>query len=321
MRSIKKILNFFKFPIDIVISLLIIPSSIVMLIFRKIGGHKLFLSKSILKKIGIFPLTSNYYEPSFNFDNLKKNLSEKRNLPGINFNIENQIKNLKQLDYKKELENLNLKNNSPNFNFNIDNNFFEAGDAEIYYQMIRYHKPKKIIEIGSGQSSLIAMEAINNNKQIDNFITELTCIEPFENKWLEKNDIRVIRKKVEEVDTDIFTDLNKGDILFIDSSHVIKPQGDIVKIFLEILPKLKSGVIIHIHDIFSPRDYLENWLKIENRFFNEQYLLEGMLDNSSRYKIMLSLNLLKYDFYKELKNVCPYLNDRSEPSSFYMTIN
>lgn len=292
-----------------------------MLIFRKIGGHKLFLSKSILKKVGIFPLTSNYYEPSFNFDNLKKNLSEKRNLPGINFNIENQIKNLKQLDYKKELENLNLKNNSPNFNFNIDNNFFEAGDAEIYYQMIRYHKPKKIIEIGSGQSSLIAMEAINNNKQIDNFITELTCIEPFENKWLEKNDIRVIRKKVEEIDTDIFTDLSKGDILFIDSSHVIKPQGDIVKIFLEILPKLKSGVIIHIHDIFSPRDYLENWLKIENRFFNEQYLLEGMLDNSSRYKIMLSLNLLKYDFYKELKNVCPYLNDRSEPSSFYMTIN
>ena len=292
-----------------------------MLIFRKIGSHKLFLSKLILKKIGIFPLTSNYYEPSFNFDNLKKNLSEKRSLPGINFNIENQIKNLKQLDYKKELENLNLENNSPNFNFNIDNNFFEAGDAEIYYQMIRYHKPKKIIEIGSGQSSLIAMEAINNNKQIDNFITELTCIEPFENKWLEKNDIRVIRNKVEEIDTDIFTDLNKNDILFIDSSHVIKPQGDIIKIFLEILPKLKSGVIIHIHDIFSPRDYLENWLKIENRFFNEQYLLEGILDNSSRYKIMLSLNLLKYDFYKELKNVCPYLNDRSEPSSFYMTIN
>ena len=109
--------------------------------------------------------------------------------------------------------------------------------------------------------------------------------------------------------------------MFIDSSHVIKPQGDIVKIFLEILPKLKSGVIIHIHDIFSPRDYLENWLKIENRFFNEQYLLEGMLDNSSRYKIMLSLNLLKYDFYKELKNVCPYLNEKSEPSSFYISVN
>ena len=321
MNSIKKILNFFKIPTDIIISLLIIPSGIIMLLFRKIGSHKLFLSKSILKKIGIFPLTSNYYEPSFDFDNLKKKLSEKRSLPGINFNIENQIKNLKQFNYKNELENLNLDKNSPNFNFNIFNNFFEAGDAEIYYQMIRYYKPKKIIEIGSGQSSLLAKEAIENNKKIDNVLSELTCIEPFENKWLEENDIKVVRKKVEEIDIGIFTDLNKNDILFIDSSHVIKPQGDIVKIFLEILPKLKSGVIIHIHDIFSPRDYLENWLKIENRFFNEQYLLEGMLGNSSRYTILLSLNLLKYDFYKELKNVCPYLNDSSEPSSFYMTVN
>ena len=115
--------------------------------------------------------------------------------------------------------------------------------------------------------------------------------------------------------------MNKNDILFIDSSHVIKPQGDIIKIFLEILPKLKTGVIIHIHDIFSPRDYPENWLKVENRFFNEQYLLEGILGHSSRYEIMLSLNLLKNDYYNEIKKVCPFLTDKSEPSSFYIVVN
>ena len=120
---------------------------------------------------------------------------------------------------------------------------------------------------------------------------------------------------------DDFNDLNKNDILFIDSSHVIKPQGDIIKIFLEILPKLKTGVIIHIHDIFSPRDYPENWLKVENRFFNEQYLLEGILGHSSRYEIMLSLNLLKNDYYNEIKKVCPFLTDKSEPSSFYIVVN
>ena len=283
-----------------------------MLIFRKIGSHKLNLSKSILKKFGIFPLTYNYYEPLFNFDNLKNRLDDKRDLPGINFNIKNQTKILNQFNFKNELENLNL---------NIKNGFFESGDAEIYYQMIRYFKPKKIIEIGSGQSSLIAKEAINANKQNDNIISELTCIEPYENKWLEKNDINVIRKKVEELDTKIFEDLDKNDILFIDSSHVIKPQGDIIKIFLEILPKLNTGVIIHVHDIFSPRDYLEKWLKIENRFFNEQYLLEGILDNSSRYSVMLSLNHLKHDFFNELKNACPYLDEKSEPSSFYIRVN
>ena len=312
MQIIKRILNFLKLPVDIIILVLIIPSAIIMLFFRKFGSHKLTLSKSILKKIGIFPLTSNYYEPLFNFDNLKNKLSEKRNLPGIKFDTDNQIKNLRKFNYQKELDKLS---------FNINNNFFEAGDAEIYYQMIRHFKPNKIIEIGSGHSSLIAKEAIRNNKEIDNFKSELICIEPYENKWLEEKDIKVIRQKVEEVDVGFFTELNKNDILFIDSSHVIKPQGDIIKIFLEILPKLKTGVIIHIHDILSPRDYPENWLKIENRFFNEQYLLEGILDNSSRYNVILSLNLLKHDFYNELKNVCPYLNDKSEPSSFYISVN
>ena len=312
MQIIKRILNFLKLPVDIIILILIIPSAIIMLFFRKFGSHKLTLSKSILKKIGIFPLTSNYYEPLFNFDNLKNKLSEKRNLPGIKFDTDNQIKTLRKFNYQKELDKLS---------FNINNNFFEAGDAEIYYQMIRHFKPNKIIEIGSGHSSLIAKEAIRNNKEIDNFKSELICIEPYENKWLEEKDIKVIRQKVEEVDVGFFTELNKNDILFIDSSHVIKPQGDIIKIFLEILPKLKTGVIIHIHDIFSPRDYPENWLKIENRFFNEQYLLEGILDNSSRYNVIFSLNLLKHDFYNDLKNVCPYLNDKSEPSSFYISVN
>ena len=312
MKIIKRILNFFKLPIDIIISILIIPSSIIMLLFRKFGSHKLSLSNSILKKIGIFPLTSNYYEPLFNFDNLKKKLNEKRNLPGVKFDVDEQVKSLSQFNYNEELKNLS---------FNFNNKFFEAGDAEIYYQIIRYFKPKKIIEIGSGHSSLLAKQAIKNNKKIDNVTTKLTCIEPYENRWLEENNIHVIREKVEEIDIKIFSDLNKNDILFIDSSHVIKPQGDIIKIFLEILPKLKPGVIVHIHDIFSPRDYPENWLKVENRFFNEQYLLEGILDNSSKYKIMLSLNLLKHDFYSEIKKVCPFLDDKSEPSSFYIVVN
>ena len=312
MKIIKRILNFLKLPIDIIISILIIPSSIIMLLFRKFGSHKLSLSNSILKKIGIFPLTSNYYEPLFNFDNLKKKLNEKRNLPGVKFDVDEQVKSLSQFNYNEELKNLS---------FNFNNKFFEAGDAEIYYQTIRYFKPKKIIEIGSGHSSLLAKQAIKNNKEIDNVTTKLTCIEPYENRWLEENDIHVIREKVEEIDIKIFSDLNKNDILFIDSSHVIKPQGDIIKIFLEILPKLKPGVIVHIHDIFSPRDYPENWLKVENRFFNEQYLLEGILDNSSKYKIMLSLNLLKHDFYSEIKKVCPFLDDKSEPSSFYIVVN
>ena len=131
--SFRNILNLFKFPVDIILSILIIPASYLMLFFRFIGGHKLKISKNILKKIGVFPITKNYYEPIFDFDNLKNDLSYKRNLPGINFNIEYQIKFLKNLNYFNELKELNLSILSPKYNFNINNNFFEAGDAEIYY--------------------------------------------------------------------------------------------------------------------------------------------------------------------------------------------
>ena len=92
---------------------------------------------------------------------MKKKLNEKRNLPGVKFDVDNQVKSLSQFDYMEELNNLS---------FNFNNKFFEAGDAEIYYQIIRYFKPKKIIEIGSGHSSLLPKQAIKNNEKIDNVI-------------------------------------------------------------------------------------------------------------------------------------------------------
>lgn len=317
----RKFLNIFKVPVDIILSILILPSSIILFFFRKIGGHKFKISKYILKKIGVFPIIKNYYEPRFDFDYLKFKLDSKRNLPGINFNISNQLSFLKSLKYTDELKKLDLTKNTANYGFHLKNNFFEAGDAEIYYQMIRHFKPKKILEIGSGFSSLLALEAIKKNLDEDKTVTNLICVEPYENKWLEKKGADVLRKKIENVNKEQIFILEENDILFIDSSHVIKPQGDILKIFLEILPLLKKGTIIHIHDIFSPRDYPEKWLKEENRFYNEQYLLEAIMEYSDRYKILLSLNYLKNDHFNEFKKFSPYIKNDSQPSSLYLKIN
>ena len=320
-KIIKKILNYFARPVDFFLLIALIPSSFVMLLYRKIGSHKMTLSTYLLKKIGIFPIIKNYYEPQFDFDNLKSDLKKKRNLPGVDLNTKNQLNLLKKFEYKQELIDLNLDNKNSNINFNIDNNFFERGDAEIYYQIIRFFKPKKIVEIGSGQSTLISLEAIKKNKLENNSSAKLICIEPYENDWLENLGIEVMRKKIEDVDLDLCKNLEANDILFIDSSHIIRPQGDILKEFLEILPVLKPGVIIHIHDIYTPRDYPERWLKKENRFYNEQYLVEAMLDNSKRYSVLLALNFLKNDYFVELKKHCPYLIDSTEPGSFYLRIN
>ena len=107
-----------------------------------------------------------------------------------------QLKNLSSLIYKNELIKLDLEKKSLNYNFYIKNKFFEHGDAEIYYQLIRQLKPKKILEIGSGHSTLIALEAIKNNRDVNQINTEITCIEPYENNWLNNVNIKITRKRI-----------------------------------------------------------------------------------------------------------------------------
>ena len=165
--------------IDYLLLVLIIPAGYIMLIYKKIGSLKMSNSTKILKKIGIFPIREHYYEPQFIYDNKNLIFSKKRNLPGINLEVKKQLNFLRKLNFSKELISLNMDNFSPNYKFNIDNSFFSRGDAEIYYQIIRFLKPKNIIEIGSGYSTLIALEAVKKNKEINNVLTEITCIEPF----------------------------------------------------------------------------------------------------------------------------------------------
>ena len=313
-------LNCLKTPVDIFFSIILVPIALILKIYRKIGSHKLKFSKKILDTVGIFPLIDHYYEPLFNSRHLKQSLQKDRYLPGINLNTNSQLKNLSNLDKRNELVELNLDQKSFHYNFDIKNSFFGEADAEIYFQLIRYLKPKKILEIGSGHSTLIALEAIKKNQDVDGFKTSMTCIEPYENKWLNKINVTILRETIENTNPKNYLNLKSNDILFIDSSHMIRPQGDVLKIFFEILPNLPKGVIIHVHDIFTPKDYPEKWIVKENRFWNEQYLLEALIANSERYEIYLALNYLKNNFYNKLKKVCPYLKENADPGSFYLKV-
>ena len=127
--------------------------------------------------------------------------------------------------------------------------------------MIRFLKPKKVIEIGSGHSTKLVNKALKKNKFETSDDFKHICIEPYENDWLNYFDAEVIRSLIEECDLKIFDTLEENDVLFIDSSHIIRPQGDVLKEYLEIIPRLKKGVVIHVHDIFSPRDYLDQWIR------------------------------------------------------------
>lgn len=272
----------------------------------------------MLLKAGCFPVRDHYYEPLFDKKYLRCPLSQDRNLTGIDWNIKEQIDILNLFYYNTELEKIS-RTKQKDLDFFIDNGAFESGDAEYWYNLIRLKKPRRILEIGSGNSTLMAMRAIKANEyEVSSYSCQHTCVEPYEMPWLEKTGISVIRQKVEEVGKEVFMELGSDDILFIDSSHIIRPQGDVLFEYLELLPTLKKGVIVHVHDIFSPKDYPEQWVVGDVRFWNEQYLLEAFLTSNASWKVIGALNYLHHNFYEKLHEKCPFLVKDREPGSFYI---
>jgi hypothetical protein len=307
--------------VDVLLAPLVIIPSLMMRSIRGLGMQRLPRTLSVFRKLGIFPIRDHYYEPLFNPKDLRKPLSDDRELPGLDLNISEQLDLLKQFQFNDELEAFPL-NRQKSLEYFYHNSFFESGDAEYLYNMIRLVKPRRILEIGSGQSTLMAVNAIQANRRDDpGNVCEHVCIEPYEASWLENLDVRVIREPVEQIDKPLFGNLERNDILFIDSSHMIRPQGDVLFEYLEILPILRPGVLIHVHDIFTPKDYPTEWIHQSVRFWNEQYLLEAFLTFHREFKIIGALNFLKHQYPEELTSCCPVLRkqiDFREPGSFWM---
>ncbi|MEO7767366.1 MAG: class I SAM-dependent methyltransferase, partial [Ferruginibacter sp.] len=169
--------------------------------------------------------------------------------------------------------------------------------------------------------TLMARNAIAKNKNDDpGYHCQHICVEPYEQPWLEKVEVDLIREKVESLDKAIFQQLETNDILFIDSSHVIRPQGDVLFEYLELLPTLKPGVIVHVHDIFTPKDYPDDWVYNRHFLWNEQYLLEAFLTFNTEFKIIGALNYLTHNYKKELSEKCPVFASQEgrDPGAFWM---
>ncbi len=321
IRTAKIAITYLKY-LAVPLDWLLFPVTILSLswfrLVKYLGVSRFPVTRKLFYKIGVTPVVKHYYEPLFDIKQLSKPLNTDRQLPAINFNTENQIKLIKQFTYQKELAGLPLykpDRKQPRGYF-YHNGSFPSGDAEFYYSLIRHIKPQKILEVGSGFSTLLALEAIKTNTSG----TELICIEPYEFSWLEELGIKVIRKKVELLPVEFFTQLQENDILFIDSSHVIRPQGDVVQEILEILPRLAKGVYVHFHDIFSPLDYPATWLTHDFRLWNEQYMLEAFLSHNPDFEIVGSLTYMSLYHRDVLNKAFPVMaaDSKRTPGSFWL---
>jgi hypothetical protein len=175
------------------------------------------------------------------------------------------------------------------FRFAFHNPSYSWGDAIILFCMIRELKPRRILEIGSGHTSALILDT--NERCFDGGI-ECIFVEPHPELLLsllrpnEDHEPRLISRKLQDVNLELFDALEAGDILFVDSSHVVKAGSDCRLLFSDILPRLNPGILIHFHDVFDRFEYPPEWLR-EGRGWNEQYVLRAFLQFNSEFQIKL----------------------------------
>ena len=173
------------------------------------------------------------------------------------------------------------------------NDQFSLQDAGMLQAQMRLQKPRRIVEVGSGYSSAVMLDTVRNN----GLSTNLTFVEPFPERLkrlVSQSTLRnctVVECTLQAAPIELFTSLESGDFLFIDSSHVLKAGSDLEFLYFSILPRLSPGVIIQIHDIFWSWEYPASWLR-EGRGWNELYAVRAMLQYSSRFEVLIHLGYL-----------------------------
>ena len=199
---------------------------------------------------------------------------------------------------------------------------YTAVDALTLYMMIRHLKPQRYIEVGSGVSTFYCSLAAQRNAS-EGHPLQITCIEPYPFEKLSTiPGIQVLPQKVEDVDISLFQQLQENDVLFIDSSHILRVDGDVPFLYLEVLPVLNVGVVTHIHDIPYPYNFPyppEHWIFGQEwpKFWNEPMVLQAFLAFNKNFKITLSTPLIRYFDEAFLKKSIPiYESVAQNPNTF-----
>ena len=225
--------------------------------------------------------------------------NERRELPGIDLREKAQLSLLEEfatyygeLPWKKEPV--------AGLRYHYQNDWYDYSDAIFLYFMIRHAKPARIIEVGSGFSSAVTLDT---NERFFGGSIKCTFIEPYPDRLLslltdqERSRVDLVEERVEHVDLDRFRSLGRGDILFIDSSHVAKAGSDVNYLMSEVFPILAKGVYIHLHDVFYPFEYPSDWI-MRGISWNEAYMLRAFLAYNQRFEIV-AFNTFLEQFHED----------------------
>lgn len=272
---------------------------------RWLKGLMLIVHKLCLR-VGVSVLPNHFYSsvPDLNELAATKSLwARKSLLPGVAANIEEQICNLREicLPYEAEYRGAQANQTGTQEGWGLGFGFLAS---QALHGVVRHFKPRKIMEIGSGVSTFCMLQAVTRNDADDKAPCEITCIEPYPSHRLKQAQVHLIAQKVQTVPLDLFLSLERNDLLFIDSSHAVKTGSDVVFLVLEVLPRLRPGVLVHIHDVYLPFDYGPNIMH-SLWDWQETALLHAFLIGNSGVQILFCLSQLHHERPEVLRQVFP----------------
>ena len=279
------------------------------------GSHRSDLFKAA-EKMGVHIMPVHFYSPVPNLQAIPEAAWNHQWRParGFRWDTHLQFETLLRLGkWGPELSSVPLKAAGPG-DFYWGNPALSRGDATIYYSMIREYRPAQVVEIGSGYSSMLAARAC-----LLNGITKLSCIEPYPMAALEglAGLTELIKAPVQDLPPAWFDRLAANDILFVDSTHVSKIGSDVNYLILDVLPRLKPGVLVHFHDIFLPYQMPRPWLMDQQLMWNEQYLLSAFLLFNDAFEVMCANHWLGRDHPDAFLKAFPAVNPPGG-ASFWM---
>ena len=192
--------------------------------------------------------------------------------------------------------------------FAIDNGWYESVDAEVLDALVRRLRPRQVVELGSGWSSRVIAAALGDG-------AAHTVFDPFPNERAGVVDARRVR--AQDVPDEVFAGLRANDVLFVDTSHTVKPGGDVNRIVLDVLPLLAEGVVVHFHDVLLPYEIHRTWLE-RGWWWFEQYLLQAFLAGNPDWEVLLAVHALTREHDALVREVVPSYRGDTFPSAFWI---
>lgn len=288
---------------------------------QRAGWRTYHALRRVARRAGFHLVRANYYSPIPDTAALPDAAWDRPSpMPGLPLDLDAQVAMLER-DLGAHLAEFRPPRDPPGDadGYHFDNPFYGPVDAAVLHAMVRHHRPRTVLEIGAGFSTLVAAGAAARNAQ-EGAPVEHRVVDPYPSPLLERLGSRISLRAQEATDVPLeeFAALHAGDLLFVDTTHTVRIANDVLFLLLEAIPSLAPGVIVHVHDVFRPYEYPRVLADTFGVYWQEQYLLQALLAFNDRFEVLCANHALYRDRRAALRALVPGVDAVDHaPSGFW----